>query len=774
MADTAPPLTPERRRQLDSELESLLGGQLARVRRRYALYGVFVTLLVPALATLLAFGLDYTLRLPTPIRVFHALLTAGLTVWAAIRFVHYPLSRRFSAVDVAVLLERAFPELHQRLVSAIQLKGALGDDPASQHLRNQSLAMVERVVEEAAAQARALPFERMFDTRRTRQFGAALGVLVLVLTGGAMLWPQVAGAFVLRHLGLGVQYPRTTYLTVELPPDGPDLQRQDSEERIELVLPAGADLHVSVLAEGVVPSEVYLDLQTPGGDERTITMAARPGNRFRHVFRRVNTGFEFHARGGDDEHGDRVVSVRTIRPPLVAQVKAELTPPAYTGQDKSVQRGGAIEALIGTEVDLSVVSTSPAQEAELVFLESGLRVPLATTTIVDDGGEVQAHVGRFTVAGADRYQVELVGEGGLRNPTPGTYPVTALQDYAPVGRWLVPEDESASMLLPEALLCVRVEARDDFGLAAATLVVDAGADRTRTIPLLQRGDGAPTKETSFLELLEVKELLGEQRSAAGLTLVFDLADNRRPDPGATQLPRRQVQIVDLNQLSAQISRHFRNMREEVEQAVELQLDRQLRLQELREQEPSPDQRTTQVLTAIEVGQGRVQGVAERLHRSAMRAFDVHLWNRLEPSPNAAAVVDLYREFFTRPGSEPVSHAPAFYRDLAKRRQQGTLGALETTLDPILGMIVQADRLASDLAPATLRLLAQAQVARDRAELQRLLGEADAAQGRVLAVLQELLGRLDEWNTYQDLVQETRALREKQREIFDRTNELRGR
>lgn len=773
MTGTAPPLLePERRRQLDDELERLIASQLGRVRRRYALHGACIALLLPTLAIALFFALDYVLRLPAPIRVFHAVLTAGIAVVAALRFVHYPLSRRFSRVDIALLLERAFPELREQLVSAVQLKQGIGEraDPAV--LRNQSAAMVERVVEAAAAEARRLPLERLFDARRTSRIGAAAAALLLMLLGGAMSWPEVAGAFLQRHLGLEVQYPRTTYLTIELPPDGPDLQRRDFEDRIEVLLPVGADLHVSVLAEGVVPAEAMLDITTPGGEQRSVAMAPRPGNRFRHVFRRVQMPFEFHARGGDDEYGDRRVRVLTARPPLVAQIKAELRPPAYTGQEPTVQRGGAIEALAGTEVSLSVVATAPASSAELVFLESGLRLPLQAMRIVDDGGEVAAHVGTFTVAKADRYQVDLVGDGGLRNPTPGTYPVVVLQDYAPVGRWLVPEDESATLLLAEALLCVRVEARDDFGLLAATLVVDGGAGATRTISLLQRGDGGPVREVACLELLELKDLLGPQRSTTGLTLVVDLTDNRQPEPGVAQLPRRQVQIVDQNQLSAAIARHFRSLREEVEQSLSLQLDRRLRLEDLREQRPAPGTATAQVLTAIEVGQGRIQGSADRLHRGTMRAFDQHLWNRLDPSPNAATVVELYREFFER-RSDPVALHPDFYRDLAGRRQRGTLGAMETTLDPILAMVVLADRLATELLPGTLRHLAQAQVARDERELQALLTRIDDLQGRIVTTLQDLLGRLDEWNDYQDLVQEARALREKQREVQNRTEDLRG-
>ena len=100
--------------------------------------------------------------------------------------------------------------------------------------------------------------------------------------------------------------------------------------------------------------------------------------------------------------------------------------------------------------------------------------------------------------------------------------------------------------------------------------------------------------------------------------------------------------------------------------------------------------------------------------------------------------------------------------------------MEQTLDPILTMVVQSDRLASDLVPPTLRLLAEAQVARNTDDLRVKLRATTEAQGRIIEALKSLLGHLQEWNDYQDLVQEARALREKQREVMNRTEELRGR
>ena len=293
----------------------------------------------------------------------------------------------------------------------------------------------------------------------------------------------------------------------------------------------------------------------------------------------------------------------------------------------------------------------------------------SATTTTDDSGSTTSWIGRFTVVGADRYQIELKGQNGLRNPNPGTYPIAALQDYAPVGRWLLPDDESGTLLLPEALLCMRGESHDDFGLAEAKLTIDGGKDRQRELVLASpSAQGELPKTLSFLELVELKPLLGDGKGAEGLSLWIHLADNREPKPNATDLPRRQVQIVDSAQLFAAIGRSFRALREDVEQSIDLQNDRRQRLSDLLADKPEPGLKTGQVLTSIEVGQGRIQSAAERLHRGAMKAFDLHLWNRLDPSPACAEVVQRYVAWH-KAHTEPVTYQPAFYRELLQLRRQ---------------------------------------------------------------------------------------------------------
>jgi hypothetical protein len=89
------------------------------------------------------------------------------------------------------------------------------------------------------------------------------------------------------------------------------------------------------------------------------------------------------------------------------------------------------------------------------------------------------------------------------------------------------------------------------------------------------------------------------------------------------------------------------------------------------------------------------------------------------------------------------------------------------------MIRLADDAAGPTAQAVARALAEAQVARDDAERRAALQRVRDGQRRLEQGLQQLLLLLQDWNDYQDLVQDVRALRDRQRDVKDRTQDLRG-
>src|SRR5262245_40690972 len=93
----------------------VLGQLRSRIRRYVALEGAGIVLAVIGLAFWLSLATDYWLELSTGVRKFFLVLAAGLTAAAAIRYLVLRLIRVFRNRALALVLERRFPQLNDRL-----------------------------------------------------------------------------------------------------------------------------------------------------------------------------------------------------------------------------------------------------------------------------------------------------------------------------------------------------------------------------------------------------------------------------------------------------------------------------------------------------------------------------------------------------------------------------------------------------------------------------------------------------------------------------------
>ncbi len=750
-----------------------MGGQLRRIRGRFGFHGAGVLLFALGGLLVIYYGIDRMLQLPPAVRV---LLTAGLAVYLFYltrRWVLYPLGRSFTRRDVALALEQRFPELRQKLISALQL----GRSAEVGELRNQSAAMVRMLLEDASAHIRKVPHKRLLNPVQTSKVWAATAGVALIVCMGAADNPAAAGVFLQRILGSGVAYPRATNLRLILP-EGAGYKITTDGDTADITLAAGSDLPIVVRVDGVVPKQVYMVIVHGGrGMARRNPMTRRGEDRFRHVFRRIAGDLVFHAAGGDDAQGNLTVRVNAIQPPRVENIQALVHYPGYTGMTPATQMGGSVEALVGSRIQLDVGTTEDVNKATLSFLESGREpIDLAATTVTDDAGSRTIYRTSLVLTQSDRYQVKLSGKAGLTNPHPGTYQLFAVPDHSPVGNVLAPENDNLNVVLPDGIIPIRIEARDDFGLTKATVAVQSDkAESSIDRVLFQHQPTAPpTKRRMLQDFMDLAQPPSDRAQVSvGQTLLItaELQDNRRPEAGTTKLTPRQVYVIGETDLLRRVAGHFRRVREAVEQNLRLQIDRHDRLLDVLEDlsNGSTLGQERAAITAVEVAQGRIQGAAGRTHVEFTRAFDFHLFNRLDPANTAKKVEALYRTFYAT-DARAQRFLPEFYEDLMARRRDGRLGAMEV-LDPILQMTVAAGRIATKLAPETLQLMATARVAPSTAAAKAALDQAAVGQSAIIKVLQELLSRLHDWNEFQDLIDNTRSLRDRQRDLRARTRAL---
>jgi hypothetical protein len=754
-----------------------LGALRRKLRGRFLLHGLGWILATTALLVLVSYGLDRFLDLPGAVRVLLTLGAATYLGFGLWRRILYPVQRPFSQDDLAIAVERRFPDLKEQVISALQLSARLhAGDPEA--LRNQSAELIAHTLTQAEARLAEVDVGRVIDPRRTLRIwgiGAACalaGGVVLGLDGTA------TGVWFRRLLGANVAYPRLTTLVLELPESGPELRvaREGSQARVELA--RGGDLRVLVRALGKIPNEVFLLSDGRGAGTQRVPMVGRGDGSFGHTFRRVTEGFSFHSAGGDDPTGDLTVTVETLIPPEIAGIVAMVTPPAYTGVPAQTLKGGPIEGLEYSRVRITVETTLPVIAAELRLEETNQRVAL-TAVPAGDGSKPAAGpqlAGEFEITRADRYSIDLTGDKGLHNVRPGMYPILISKDREPLVRVLTPRTGDDATMLKGALLPLRLLAEDDFGVVSLAMSHQQGpkgAPRTRVLQQPAEGQDSLGKSVYHTTLLEIAQLSAETPVVEGdiLTLRIQATDNRQPTSQEARVVTVLANVVGEADLQRRLAGQFRRIREDVEKQLQQQEEYRSRVTDLvTHQSDAVDLSAVErnAVAAVDAGQTRVLAALARLHQDLMASFDAHLFNRLETSLHAAKVVERYAAFH-RAHPEPSPFVPAFYAQLAEARQRGELGAMDL-LDRILAMIQCAHRSSQDHGPALLRALSNATTG-SASDARASLTTAQKAQEAIVKELKELLQKLDEWNEYQDLVQLARLILQRQKDIQTQTRTL---
>src|SRR4051812_2078895 len=152
--------------KLPPELTDLLSRLRARIQRYVFLEGMASVLIVLGILFWISLGLDWSYfrlqRAELPLWVRFTIEVAGICAclmlfigWVALRF-----WRHFRQRALALILERRFPELNDRLITAIEL----GGEPSS----NRPVlteALLRRTIEEVREASTHLDLTSVFDKR---------------------------------------------------------------------------------------------------------------------------------------------------------------------------------------------------------------------------------------------------------------------------------------------------------------------------------------------------------------------------------------------------------------------------------------------------------------------------------------------------------------------------------------------------------------------------------------------------------------------------------
>jgi hypothetical protein len=530
---------------MNHQLHHLLRSLRLLLRLHVALGGFARVGAAAAAVAAVTWLLDWWLRLelgPRGMLGTLALIIIGVAGW---RWFLRPVTRRLGNADVALALEQAFPQFGDRLLTAVEQCGVRNAECGMAEAT--SPALLERVTTEAAEIAKGVwPTQALDGGRLARCLGLGAGAL-LVIAMVAAFFPRELDVWWQRNVLLrDVDWPRATMLEIAGFPNG--LAR----------VVRGAPFSIVVNASGRrIPETVklVLDYEHAGRFREVLT---RSGNgKFLKRFDSVVEGFSFRAYGGDGATGE--LRVEVVDPPMLRNVQMRLVYPAYTKQPPREigPSDGAVEAVAGTRLELSAVSTRPLRGAKLQIPNSKLQgssKPQALAANVYAGTNVSA---RLVVEESGRVQISIEDLEGLRADSALSFALDAQPDRPPLARLAL--SGIGDKITPVATLPLTAEVRDDFGVAALGLATSTNTATWQNQPLA--GAALGNTEVRLESRLPVETLRVAEGSV--LNLRVEAADAATP-AGRGQSQSLALRVVSAAELMADLNRRQKEYRAEFE------------------------------------------------------------------------------------------------------------------------------------------------------------------------------------------------------------------
>jgi hypothetical protein len=583
--------------------EVIVSEHLAELRGRVRLLtwvsGLSWTVLVLFGGLLVSGTLDWMIHFDDPgLRLvigLSLLIASGVMVW---RQLISPLVQPLTTTFLALRIERRFPGLHSRVLSAVEflkhrLDPKLGSPELQQAVVGQALRDLEKIEPSDIVETKSV--------QRVTFAGAALCAVVATIV---LLHPLEAATSVKRLMFPFAEcpWPRKFELKLVYPDLKPVIQAPDRP----LPIARGGTLELYVINQrGGLPERVLFERRF--GDDpnvereplRQTTLRDASGHAYEAAVISWNAtrGPVFlRATGGDDDTMP-FLHVDVVQPPTLQSLRVTVTPPKYSGRPAETQPQGVghVQGLLGTEVAVAASSDKLLKSARLRIGDK----PGQRLTVAEDG---LAFAAQFTITepGVTGYWFELTDTAGFTDPEAPRFELKGIADAVPE---VAIEAPVADVLLaPDAELMVKILAKDDLGLREVRITYQLNDDpATKSIPLVK--DANNPAEPLLMSTPDHLWKLAEMSLEPGARIVFraeatdgyDLAD-----PHVGKSTPRSITIVSKEEKKKELAGRVGGLLEDLQQATALQ-------QRAREQ---TSELQTQLNTA---GELRMQDI-DQLHR----------------------------------------------------------------------------------------------------------------------------------------------------------------
>lgn len=598
----------ERSQELPSTIRDLLVDVRKKIRFRVLVDGLLVAAIALLSIYWLGAAVDYlpvklgSNETPRPLRIALLCLMAALVGWALLwrlaRSYLAPLSNR----NLAVLLERHFPELNNELVTVVELS-----DKSTEEVSNPAAyrTMLSRVQQSASQRAQRINSTLLLNWRPVWWFGSLAALLLFWSIGVAIASPSWIAQWNARLFTLSDErWPRLAHLEMEgvqiqLPP----FTGQMAADRVLLPfsnkvahVPRGAAVTLNAQANAeakLVPELCTLFYQSSDGSRGRANMrrlgAATAGWQTFMLdgppLVDLVGDVSFDIVGGDARLDDYVLQV--IDPAVIKSMQLQVTYPPYLLASRTslppselLEFRSGLRIPEGTQVVLKGSASGPLKTVQYVVRQTSPGSSArASTTKTAAGNEAMASNEAITIqtvqpkgnefelplgllATTTVIEIRLLDEHGLTSDQIPRYVVAVSEDA-------VPEVEAklvgiGTAVTPIAVLPLSGQASDDHGLARTWTTVVINEQPPVEMEVEVDADGKFAPRIDLVQLAESGKLRVGPNATLGLALSasdrFDLGGIKHVGNGQPI----QLAIVDQDKMIVMIDRQELELRQRLE------------------------------------------------------------------------------------------------------------------------------------------------------------------------------------------------------------------
>lgn len=612
-------------------IEQKLAQLRSHIRLTFLSWGVAKVTIWAALLTLWLYYSDRVLQLPGGVRLAFLGIAIVAVIIVALRSIVFPLSRTLSDEDLALLVEREYPLLNDRLISALQILKT-----QERYKDTASGEMIKVLVGEAFDLAGRLKFEQAVRTKRLMTVLGGSMLAMLLVFGHAWLDRDNMSIWVRRVLGQGPSWPTLTQLDARIlekdelpnyPTDDPlniNFSFAATEEVSELgarglyEVAMGSDLRFVAEPSGRIPDQAEIRITSytrePGGGYVQVGNAnVRPmargtikdaDGKERVYFSYNKTNIISPLEQITIKAGDAIAGPFFIRvipaPELESALELRYAFPRYLVLEDKVTQDQRIEAVAGTSVEFLFTTTKPlkldaADGSALVVdfnVGSSQKYPVESN-FAAGANSYRARIPALTM-GMARWRLRLVDDRGIENARRIGDLMTIKEDVPPTVKILFSGDPLVSNQLvyvtPDAEIPLEFEMTDDYGVGSAKLMWRFAdeADFREYAPFaasFKKLETAPQSLVQSTFMLEFSRLIGELKPTAGTRpsiqlyiQAFDLNQVKVDDESAPELQGSRAnttltyELYTIDELRMKVSTQIRQVKTTIGSMVTLQTD----------------------------------------------------------------------------------------------------------------------------------------------------------------------------------------------------------